>query len=716
MVSPRELVLMIALLGSAVLPVGRAEAAIAPEAKVCFTLPGANGLAFVNLTPVNARGAGNAQLVPGDRFDPPIGSNVNFSPGSVDPNLAAVEARGNRVCFVNSDNTTVDVVADYLGAAESFDIPASLDKPTRVLDTRASSPIGPSQRVCFDVAGQVGSLALVNLTPVNARGVGSGQLVSSEVIEPPTTSNVNFSPGSVDPNLAAAPIGPDRKVCYVNSDHTTVDLVADELASLSPGTYTLAQPSGAPVRVLDTRTMSPVAPSGRACFAVAGTPGDVALVNLTPARAQGAGNGLLVSSAVLDPHTASNVNFTPGSVDPNLAVAPIGPDGKVCFANSNHTTVDLVADHLATILAAEFVLATPSGAPLRVVDTRTHGPLPITGSVVLSTIESRVQAIDCWGAMLCIAAGRSDGGAVAVYRSTDGGLTWSTATLLDVAGDVQQIDCTSDSTCVGVGYTDPDLDPFGRGVVFSTRDAGVAWATASYPEPGLLGVDCWSTTECLAVGFDMFTPMEFDVVGTAMISHDGGLTFTPVAVPSDFGRISTVDCPSVGTCLIGARNKPFSGGPSFIARTVDGAASWQRVLSPADSRLLHCSDALRCVNVRQGYVDITENGGTTWSQSPVDTTLTALDCASPTWCVAAGQGSPPLQPGELTGFQSFGPTAPLTPIAVAGPPVPPLHAPTDARSVTCPTADRCFVLAGDWPNGREPKWGFVTHIVRPVGG
>ena len=67
---------------------------------------------------------------------------------------------------------------------------------------------------------------------------------------------------------------------------------------------------------------------------------------------------------------ASNVNFGIGTVDPNVAVAKIGADGMVCFSNSKHTNVHLVADHLGTIPADSYTPATASGAPDRKVDTR----------------------------------------------------------------------------------------------------------------------------------------------------------------------------------------------------------------------------------------------------------------------------------------------------------------------------------------------------------
>ena len=124
------------------------------------------------------------------------------------------------------------------------------------------------------------------------------------------------------------------------------------------------------VYLWEVQNFGPLGPSERLCFPVAGSPGDVALVNLTPVEAVGAGNGQLISSDVATPPLASNVNFGPGTADPNVAAAPIGADGKVCFANSKHTTVHLIADHLGSIKSTAYQLATSTGAPDRKIDTR----------------------------------------------------------------------------------------------------------------------------------------------------------------------------------------------------------------------------------------------------------------------------------------------------------------------------------------------------------
>lgn len=128
--------------------------------------------------------------------------------------------------------------------------------------------------------------------------------------------------------------------------------------------------TGVPRRAIDTRVGARVgawvAAGGRLCFAVAGAPGDVAIVNLTPVQAMGPGHGLLVGGDTTGRTEASNVNDAPGTVDPNLAIAAVGSDGEVCFENADRAAVHLVADHLVTLDAGAVVLA----GPTRVLDTR----------------------------------------------------------------------------------------------------------------------------------------------------------------------------------------------------------------------------------------------------------------------------------------------------------------------------------------------------------
>lgn len=121
----------------------------------------------------------------------------------------------------------------------------------------AAGEVGPSGRLCFGVDGEPGDAAIVNLTPVDAQGPGFGQLVSSDITSPPSTSNVNYGPGTFDPNVAVTPIGTDGQVCYVNADLTSHHLVADHLGTITATSYTPANPNGSPRRTIDTRPPPP---------------------------------------------------------------------------------------------------------------------------------------------------------------------------------------------------------------------------------------------------------------------------------------------------------------------------------------------------------------------------------------------------------------------------------------------------------------------------
>ena len=311
-------------------------------------------VAVVNLTPVEAEGWGNGELVSSDVVSPPVASNVNFSPGSFDPNVAFAPYLGadGTVCFVNSAHTSVDLVADHLGTIEAaaFTFAGSgrcgaAHRRHEGRDRRHEGgvrPVGCASRW----GGSPGDVAVVNLTPVEAEGWGNG---GAGVV------GCGVAAGGVEREFLAGFV---RSECGVGllarsgqrmgrvlfreqrayARDSVVDHLGDDLrasASFRSGGCAGAG-GGHGVGLGGAR----VGPSGRSCFPAVGSPGDVAVVNLTPVNAAGLGNGQLVSSYVVSPLVASNVNFSPGSFDPNVALAPIGADGRVRFVNSVDTSVN----------------------------------------------------------------------------------------------------------------------------------------------------------------------------------------------------------------------------------------------------------------------------------------------------------------------------------------------------------------------------------------
>ncbi|MDQ0823210.1 hypothetical protein QFZ69_004089 [Arthrobacter sp. V1I7] len=143
-----------------------------------------------------------------------------------------------------------------------------------------------------------------------------------------------------------------------------------------------------PTRFLDTRLTSQRVGGGRSVsFRVAGVRGmplDVSavVVNLTVTEPTSFGFITAHASGKARPE-ASNVNYAAGQTTANLAVVPVGNDGRVTLSNTSSGSVQIIAD-----VSAYFRAGAPSpGAfrpldPIRFLDTRlSPGRVPGGGSV-----------------------------------------------------------------------------------------------------------------------------------------------------------------------------------------------------------------------------------------------------------------------------------------------------------------------------------------------
>lgn len=259
--------------------------------------------------------------------------------------------------------------------------------PVRILDTRTTNtPTG--------VAGQVPDGGTLNLQITGANGIpvdatavvmnvtavlptGAGFItVWPRGVTQPLSSNLNFVPGDVVPNLVTVGIGSNGQVSLYHQGGTN-DLIADVVGYYSPVNGDYFTPV-TPVRALDTRVGT------GAALARVGQGGEVSLqitsANAVPANATGvvlnvtavspdaAGYVTVYPNGVTRP-LASNLNFVPGDVVPNLVIVGIGTSGKVNLFNANGT-IDLVADIVGYYspdnTAKQFYPVTP----VRALDTR----------------------------------------------------------------------------------------------------------------------------------------------------------------------------------------------------------------------------------------------------------------------------------------------------------------------------------------------------------
>ena len=322
----------------------------------------------------------------------PTASNVNFTAGTVTPNLVtAVIGEGGAVNIYNAVGT-VNVIADVAG----YFVPAGSSSvsgefhpiaPVRVCDTRTSSFacaargafVGATPRLVnvtgsgADAVPSTGAAAAVVLNLTGIAGSTSTFLsvyppTSSGACGTPQVSNLNLAAGRVQANRVMVALGPatpggaDTSVCVYNSvGSATVILDANGwFGSGNAAAGDQYQPIG-PSRVCDTRTGSgqpcaghPVASGGAETVQVAsvgglpamgaGNPPLAVVANLT-AVAPGAGTYLTLYAADLGATPrVSDINVSPGQTIANLTVVELSSAGGAVDLYSAACAINAVLD------------------------------------------------------------------------------------------------------------------------------------------------------------------------------------------------------------------------------------------------------------------------------------------------------------------------------------------------------------------------------------
>lgn len=354
-------------------PAGATEAVAVPVAGVGPIAPGADSVAL-NLTITNPRGDGFAVLFPAGT-ETPSGSSVNFRRGQTRSNLVIAKiGSGGRVAVRLS--VPADVVVDAVGyfAAPGSGGPVGRlhgVAPARVLDSRVG--LGVAQALAggsvaeLAVAGRAGvppqgavAVAL-NLTATNA---SAETYVSTFVAGgAPQTSTLNLGPGETRANVAIVPLAPNGTIALFNYAGT-VDVVADVIAYVAPsggsggsGGSAGKVVVGAPHRLFDSRplgiTLTDQAPGTLAFNLGVGGASEVSVgaaifnvIQVEPSRS----TFLTVWPADEPQPLASNMNADRGDIVANVVIVPLGPGGRVNFANHSGRS-GLVVDLVGVVLA-----------------------------------------------------------------------------------------------------------------------------------------------------------------------------------------------------------------------------------------------------------------------------------------------------------------------------------------------------------------------------
>ncbi|SDP20070.1 Serine protease, subtilase family [Nakamurella panacisegetis] len=284
--------------------------------------------------------------------------------------------------------------------------------PSRLLDTRSGlgapkgKVAGPGV-VNLKVLGRGGvpltgvSTVLLNVTVTQESGAGYLTVYAGGTTRP-GTSNLNYRANIDSSSLVTAPVGADGTVnLFTNlSTHVVADVFGYYVqgAPSVTGSYKPVTPS----RILDSRTgigaaKQKVVPGTTLSVQIAGrgnlpTSGLSAVV-VTATVVNAASSGFITlfpSGSPTKPirPVASNVNFATGVTMSNMAVVPVGNDGKIQLymgGGGADVILDVAGYYLKSAspsVSGSFVALTPS----RVVDTRTGNggySSPLLGGQIL---------------------------------------------------------------------------------------------------------------------------------------------------------------------------------------------------------------------------------------------------------------------------------------------------------------------------------------------
>ena len=329
---------------------------------------------------------------------------------------------------LGSAPATAQVAPDALGAAGELQTVT----PTRILDTRVGIGGPPGARLVLpdgasfevDVLGRAGVPAqrdqvlgvLANITVTGAEV--PGYLTVAPCCEAVVTaSNVNFAPDRTVANMSVLQPGADGRIRITLYGAIAGDaqVLVDVFAWISSAEYSTRGARLVPVppgRILDTRRTDALGTRTWRRVNVRGAdPLDSDVVDIVPAST--AVTAVLVNVTAINdldtsqatfvslvpqrpsgPPETSNLNLVPGQVRANLAVVPLGADGRIHVYNSAGT-MNVAIDVMGYFLSGRPVETRagriqPTDLPFRVFDTR----LPEFGAARLGANQAEIWEFD----------------------------------------------------------------------------------------------------------------------------------------------------------------------------------------------------------------------------------------------------------------------------------------------------------------------------------
>jgi subtilisin family serine protease len=261
----------------------------------------------------------------------------------------------------------VDLQGYVAGGGEATEAGAVVPiEPSRLVDTRKSTPVQPFGTLDVPVAGILNvpadaTAVLIHVTVTDPTGSGGYLTVYPKGEDRPYTANLNFLPGQTIPNLVVAKVGAAGSVSIYNFNTGTSQVVVDIQGYVTGGTATA---TGAivpitPARVLDTRIglgapTGTVAAGAERVVTFTGQGGVASasgvIMNLTVTQPKGTGYLIAYPTSGVRPFV-SNLNFDPGDTVPNLvSVGLTGGTATLYNGPAGGGSAHIVADVMAYIL------------------------------------------------------------------------------------------------------------------------------------------------------------------------------------------------------------------------------------------------------------------------------------------------------------------------------------------------------------------------------
>lgn len=244
--------------------------------------------------------------------------------------------------------------------------------------------------------------------------------------------------------------------------------------------------------------------------------------------------------------------------------------------------------------------------------------------------------------------------AVVLPFALGGCLGWFTQFSSTDGSHLTGIDCPTTSECIAVGS-----DPSGNPVIRQTSDGGSNWALidTGFTGDALDAVSCGDAEHCVAVGQG----------SNALVTSDGGMRWQLSAQLPE-SNLSSVSCPDATECW--ATPPSVGASPAPLLHSSDGGMAWTAQMWPLPSNA---------------------DGSNAY--------LEAVDCPSSTECVALGKAE-----YEQTIYNTIPDTSTVFPVSESvlltttngstWSEQPSSVGPTTSAALSCPTPQFCVAAAG----------------------